>query len=120
MTTKPADLRPWLGPAWDELNTDQLDRLCAESDRITERHPDADDAHLRDAALSAAVQYVLGEVNVDDAGRDLAAAYRQLELARAASRQLAVMLYADTDNEQGAARRTGINRMTLRGDLGKQ
>lgn len=119
MTTKPDDLRPWLGDAWDELTADQLDRLCDESDRIAVRHPDTDDEHLRQAALSAAVQYVLGETTVTDAGAALRAARRALDDAMAASKQVAAMACADGMDETKAAPAAGIDRMTLRRVLGK-
>lgn len=120
MITTPESLRPWLGPAWDELTAEQIDRLCAEVDRIQERHPDPDDADLRDTALSAAVQYLLGEVDVDAAGIALRDAMLQVSRLRAGSRQLAVMLADDDETEAGAARRTGIDRMTLLKDRGKR
>ena len=34
MPTSADDLRPWLGPAWDDLTPDQRNRLAAESDQI--------------------------------------------------------------------------------------
>jgi len=43
MPTTPEDLRPWLGPAWDELTKEQRERLAAESDRIYARYPDTDE-----------------------------------------------------------------------------
>lgn len=120
MTTTPETLRPWLGPAWDDLTAEQLARLCVEADRIDERHPDADDADLRELALSAAVQHLLGEADIDAAGAALAEAMRQVRALRATSRQLAVMTADDTDNVQASARRASIDRMTLLKDLGKR
>jgi hypothetical protein len=115
------DLMIWLGPEGrPALTADQVDRLREESDRIDVRYPDPDEIDLWTAAMSAAMQYILGEVDPDDAGRILTATRTRMALELAASRQLAVMLRADGSNRSAAARRTGIDRMTLLKDLGER
>jgi hypothetical protein len=115
------DLRPWLGPAWGDLTPDQRDRLAVESDRIAARYPDPDDQDERDAALSIAVQYLLGETTVGDAGRALINARRELARAMAASKQIAAMAALDGSlSEVKAAEQAAIDRMTLLKVLGKR
>lgn len=112
-------LYAWLGPAEPDLTDEQLVRLLAESERIEARYPDEDDQYRRDAALSAAVQYILGETTIDEAGRARSAAkIAELE-ASAASQQIAAMCCDDGMGEIEAARRAGIDRMTVRKARGK-
>lgn len=112
------ELEAWLGPALDELTDEQIDRLATDADDISTRHPHDDDA--RTAALSAAVQYLLGEVDIDQAGSALLAARRVEADAYAAAQQLAAMAVTDGMPEAEAARRAGIDRMTVRKVLGKR
>lgn len=113
-------LAAWLGPALDDLTDDQLDRIAAESERIDARYPDPDEQPERDAALSAVVQYLLGETTVDDAGRSRLAAQRAERLSVVVSQQVAMMAIADHGlSEVEAARRAYIDRNTLRRALGK-
>lgn len=116
------ELIAWLGPAADELSAEQVDRLRAEADRITERYPDPDDQDRRDAALSAAVQYLLGETTPEDAARRHLAAQREAALASAAAAQIGTMLVADNGGKgkSEAARRVGIDRMGLLKALGER
>ncbi len=114
-------LKAWLGPAYGELTSDQLDRVTRESRSIDERYPDPDDADQREAALSAAVQYLLGETTTDQAGSELRAARAVLRRAMAASKQIAAMAATDrTLSEVQAAEQAGIDRMTLLKYLGKR
>lgn len=120
MPTTAEDLRPFLGPAWDDLTPEQRERLAEESDRIDARHPDPDEADLREVALNAAVQYLLGETTVVDAGRALVGARVDLARAMAVSKQLAAMANADGMSEVKAAESASIDRMTLLKVLGKR
>lgn len=114
------ELEAWLGPALDDLTSEQVDRLMAESDRIDARYPDADHEIERQTALGAAVGYLLGDTTADDAARGLANARREQDLALATSRQIAAMLVDDKVlSERDAAPAVGIDRMTLRDYLGK-
>lgn len=113
------ELKTWLGPALADLTPDQLDRLRAESDRIDAAHPHPDMAHLWAAAMSAATQYVLGQTTPADARQALLDARRAAAEALAASKQVAVMAVADGMTEEDAAAVIGLNRMTVRGAMGK-
>lgn len=115
------ELEAWLGPALSDLTGEQIERLMAESDRIGERYPDPDEQDLREAALSAAVQYLLGETTIDDAGRALTKARLEQDRAMAAAQQLAAMAVEDgLMSEYQAADRARIDRMTVRKALGKR
>lgn len=105
----------WLGPV--ELTSEQRDRFAAIWDDVDGRYPD--DADAVNAALSAAVQYLLGETGPEDAGREIARLTAALEDARAAARVVAVLAIADRESESALAARMGVTRMTVRKWLGK-
>lgn len=105
----------WLGPV--ELTSEQRDRFAAIWDDTDGRYPD--DADAVNAALSAAVQYLLGETGPEDAGREIARLTAALEDARAAARVVAVLAIADRESESALAARMGVTRMTVRKWLGK-
>lgn len=121
MAKEPQDeLEVWLGPALDEMTDEQVDRMRAESARIHERYPDPDEQDLRDAAMNSAVQYLLDETTIDDAGRALALARLEQDRAMAAAQQMAAMAVEDGMSEYQAAERACIDRMTVRKALGKR
>ncbi len=120
MPTQPHELYDWLGPAREQLTDEQIERLCAETDRIEARHPGPDGQDLRDAAMSAAVQYLLGETTIESAGRALTLARLAEDRAMSAAKQVAAMSVADGMPVKRAAERVGIDRMTLLGVLGKR
>lgn len=111
-------LAVWLGPALDELTDEQAQQVAAASRDIDRRYPEPDDSDLREAALSAAVQYLLGDTGADEFARALAQARRAESLALAAAAQVAVML-APAVGEIDAAKSCGITRRTLRRAMGK-
>lgn len=114
------DMDVWLGPAAAELTPEQRDRFDREVDAIHERiGDDPDDQDDRDAALSATVQYLLGDLTIDDAGH---ARTRTRDAARAAllaAQQTARMAVQDGMTESDAARRASIDRMVVRKVMGK-
>lgn len=116
------DLMAWLGPAADELTPEQIERVAAASSDIDRRYPDPDESDLRDAALSAVVQYLLGETTPEDAGRALIEARRGERQAYVAAEQIAVELVRDAGgrDKSAAARRVGIDRMSLLKALGER
>ena len=114
------DLMAWLGPAAEELTAEQIERIAAESRDIDQRYPDPDEQPERDAALSAVVQHLLGETTAEDANRALVAARRAEREAFAAALQIAVMLVRDREKKATAARRAGIDRMSLLKALGER
>jgi hypothetical protein len=114
------ELQAWLGPALDELDEDQRDRIVRESDRIDERYPGPDDTDDREAALSAAVQYLLGETTIDEARATLDRARGDERRAFVAAVQIATMAVHDGTPKATAARAAGLNRMTLLEALGER
>ncbi len=120
------DLRNWLGPAADDITPEQLDRLAAASRDIDGRYPDPDEQGERDAALSAALQHMLGETTAEDAARALINARAAADRAYAAALQHAVMLVRDREaagekpNKLGAAKAAGVDRMSLLKALGER
>lgn len=109
-------LDAWLGA---DLTDDQIERLEHEADLIDLRYPEPDEQSERDAALSAAVQYVLGETTPADAGDALNAARRHLAAAMAASKQIGSMAVRDGSMKKApAAVAVAIDRMTLLTVLG--
>ncbi|NMM91341.1 hypothetical protein B2J88_44770 [Rhodococcus sp. SRB_17] len=64
------DIRDWAGDAWAELDATQQARLVRAAEAIDERYPDPDDQPERDAALSTAVQYMLGETTAPRCASD--------------------------------------------------
>lgn len=114
------EMDAWLGDAADDLTEDQIGRLMAEADRIDARYPDSDNEAERQAALTAAVQYLLGETRPTDAGQRLNTARGVQAEAMAASKQIAAMAVADGMSAVQAATATAIDRMTLLKVLGKR
>jgi hypothetical protein len=114
-------LLAWLGPAVDDLTAEQIDLVAQASAEIDERYPEADDADVRDAALSATVQYLLGDTSPEDADRALVAARLAEARAYAAALQVAVMAHrVGGESKAGAARRSGVDRMSLLKALGER
>jgi hypothetical protein len=118
MTIQRHEIEAWLGPAYGVLTEAQIARVHPV--RIWARYPDPDDSMERDAALSAATQYLLGETTIDDAGESLLRARIRASEALAAAQQIAVMAVEDGMAEAEAARLVGLDRMTVRKALGKR
>ena len=95
------ELTAWLGDT--DLTGDQRARLVAEVAVIERAYPDPDDQAERDAAMSAAVQYLLGDTGPREVGVALAEATRCLHEARAAMRTVARLMVADGATEVAAA-----------------
>lgn len=114
------DMLTWLGPAAEDMTDEQIERFTRVWDHIEQRYPDPDDQDERDAALSAAVQYLLGDTTTTQAGDELLRARQRAAEALAAARQVAVMAVEDGRPEATTAREIGVDRMALRGWLGKR
>ncbi|MFI2667564.1 hypothetical protein [Micromonospora carbonacea] len=114
------DLTAWLGPAAADLTPQQIEQVSAEARSIAARYPDPDDQPDRDAALSATVQYLLGDTTPEDARRALIAARLREREAYVAAVQHAVMLVRDGGQKKAAALACGIDRMTLLKALGER
>jgi len=113
------EMTAWLGPAAKEMNPDQQERFARAWDEVGKRYSDRNDAGRRDAALIAAVQYLLGEMTIDRAGAEREATRDAAALASAAAQQMAVMAVEDGMSEVEAARRARIDRRWLRRLQGK-
>lgn len=108
------DLKVWLGPAVDQLDEDQLALLQRESDRLDRIYPDPDEIPLWTAAMSATVQYVLGETTVEAVGKALGAARWELALAMAVAKQVAVVAtQSPSVSDPQASFQAGIDRKSL-------
>lgn len=109
----------WLGPAAEEMTDDHRDRFARIWGEVQDRYPDRDDDGLRDAVLSAAVQYLLGECTLDTAAAGLASARAAVHEHLETAKQVALMAIEDGMTEKDAAKRIGLNRLTLRRAAGK-
>ncbi|MEU9615926.1 hypothetical protein AB0D56_30855 [Streptomyces sp. NPDC048209] len=116
------ELEAWLGDGSLRLTADQLNELLRTADEISERYPDPDDQIERDAALSTAYQLMATDQDVvEGLARERDAAKNAELQALAGLRQAAVILIPRGDaTEYGFAKKTGIDRMTVRRWLGKR
>lgn len=112
------EMTAWLGDT--ELTAEQYERLRDEVYEIECRYMGEDDDQEREAAMVAALQWILGEVTVEQAGRRLLDARIAAARELAATRQVARMAVLDGMPEAQSARAAGIDRMTVRKDLGKR
>lgn len=119
----------WLGPAADQLTPEQIERVADASRDIDARYPDPDELREREVALSATVQYLLGETSAEDARRELVAARSRAREAYVAALQVAVMMVRDARqtgvserlvDKKGKAAACGIDRMGLLKALGER
>ena len=115
------DWTAWLGPAADELDDEQRARFEAEAASAVARIGDDPDMQAdRDAALSAIVQYLLGETTIDQAGAERERTRQAERHASLAAQQVALLAIGDGMAEAEAARRASLDRMTVRKLLGKR
>lgn len=110
----------WLGPAAEEMDEEQRDRFeRAAADAIARIGDDPDLQADRDAVLSAIVQYVLGEVTIDQAGAERQRTRAAARAASLAAQQVVLLAIEDGMPEAEAARRGTVDRMHVRKLLGK-
>lgn len=115
------EIEAWLGDDHG-LTAEQIDRLTAAAAEIGRRYPDPDDADEREAALTAAYRLMIeGHPQVV---AELSAALTGARLAEvcalAALRQCALDLVPAAESESGFSRMAGVDRMAVRGWLGKR
>lgn len=126
MTTHEHEMMAWLGPAADDLTDEQVERIAEEARHIEYRYPDPDEQVEREAALSAVVQYLLGDMTPEDARLELTEARLWEQRAFTAACWVGVMLVRDrmraggSPDKSAAARAVGINRMSLLAALGER
>lgn len=109
------EVENYLGPALDELNEEQIDELITEFQDIAHRYDEDDPS--REAAWAAAVEYMLGNTNADQASDD----YRKADLERKKTLAAAIQVtHMSGMTHSAAAQRIGISRNTLRSYLGNK
>lgn len=114
--------------AWHRLGTvlhtttvptdEQMDRMVTAWEHVTALYPDPDDQEERDAALSAAMQIILGDTTLEDEGR-IATRAESAALRARAARAGAIIASEGTDSEVRLAERAQTTRVTVRRYLGK-
>lgn len=115
------ELFAWLGPVIDELTNEQIEHVADAARLIQEYYSDPDEQAERDAALSAIVQYLLGETTPEETAAALTAAVLASNAARAAAVGMGVaMVRANGIPKATAARAAGIDRMKLLEVLGER
>lgn len=119
-----ADLTAYLGDFADDLTDDQRERLESAADTIAERYPvpadgePADVTDEREAALTSAMQHILGESTPDEVVQAWVAAKRAADEAHAAMTGMLIALSV-TETEYRMARTLGLSRTTIRKALAK-
>lgn len=120
MTTQTHEIEARLGDSLESLTAEQVQRLRVEADVIDARYPDPDQEEGREAALTAAAAYLLGDTTPEEAGRERRATQAARDRALAAAVQVAAMAAGDGMPDKTAARTCGIDRMTLLARLDKR
>lgn len=111
------EIAAWLGgTALTDAQRESFERAWGD---VADRYPDPDAQAERDAALSAALQYLLGETTPADAGRTLDRARAAELAATAAARQVAIMAIDDGASENALYADLRVTRRTLRKWQGK-
>lgn len=112
------ELTAWLGPAAEDLTDDMMERVADAARTIERRYPIPEDGELadvaaeRDAALSAAVQVILGDTTVEAEAQAYVAAQQAATTAHAAQTG-AIIATAPTTTKTELARRTGLSRVSI-------
>lgn len=114
------ELIAWLGPAADELTPEQIETVSDIAQLVREQYPDPDEQPERDAALSAAVQHMLGETTPEETAATLTTTILAERTARAAAVGMAVAMARAGTPKSSAARAVGIDRMLLLEALGER
>lgn len=108
------DLMDWLGETASELTAEQLEQFRTESAAIELRYPHPDEQHLRDTAINTVLQYLLGDIVPAEIDRQLTDARLRQAEAFAAALQYAIVAHrVGRMSKTEAARRAGIDRMSL-------
>ncbi|MEU4804362.1 hypothetical protein [Actinosynnema sp. NPDC023587] len=116
MTTQPGEDR--------HLDADQADELARIAHDIAAHWPDPDDHHIREAALTTARRLLAGDTAVvAELAAELAAVREADRRVKGALRQAALMTIVPgargAGSELAFAGQVGVNRLTVRGWLGK-
>lgn len=120
-----SELEAWLGDDHG-LIAEQVTELLATAGDIEQRYPDADDNDERQAALTAAYRLMVEDAVAvsDDLAEQVTRSRIEESKALAGARQAALTLVRPggrgLQSEQGFASYVGVDRMTVRGWLGKR
>ncbi|WP_182112874.1 hypothetical protein [Actinotalea sp. JY-7876] len=114
----PFDAIAWLGPAADDTTPEQREALTRAAEAVNARFPGEDDGEVREAALNAAAQVILGDDEPEAIADRWRAARRAEQEARAALTG-AIIAAAPTSSESALSERLGVARDTVRKALGK-
>lgn len=112
------ELDAWLGDARSELTDEQYERMMEESDAIEARYPDSTEEEEATAALSATLQYILGETTVEEVGQALIRARLAEAEAFSAAQQVARLAVLDGAQKVQTANVAGVDRKSLYRALG--
>jgi hypothetical protein len=116
------ELEAWLGDDHG-LTDEQMDELLHTADEIEERYPDEDDQDEREAALVAAYRLMTEapEDLIEELAHERISARVAERKALAGLRQIGTTRIGNGDDtESGFARRARLDRMAVRGWLGKR
>lgn len=102
------------------MSPEQLARFDREAAVIAARWPDVDQEFEREATAAALANYLLGDLDLDEAGEALTEARFNLDVAMAVTQTVARLAVLDGMSESQAARTAGLDRMTVRKVLGKR
>lgn len=120
MTTLSPDQQAWLGDAAETLTDEQAGQFVTGWDYVAANWPDTDDQGVRDAALAAVAEYVLGDTTLPDLAVIMHQARAQLQEATAACQAVSALAYHDGVSESEVARQVRVDRArTVRRWLGK-
>ena len=119
------ELEAWLGPALDDMTSEQLDAFARMVEQIQQRYPGREHGHHPDEeavgeAMSGALQVLLGDDTLAEMTREWVAA-RRVErdaMARLTGGIIAAHHAGRTESEIRAI--TTLNRGTVRRALGKR
>lgn len=117
--TERHEIEAWLGDDHG-LTDDQIGSLVRTADEIAARYPEPDDADEREAALTVAYRVMVEDDPVAELGDALLRARIAEARALAGLAQAAASLIPGRETESGFADRAGVDRMTVRGWLGKR
>ena len=108
----------WLGPAADNVTDAQLIAIDAASDAINARWPEPDLAELRESALSAAVQVIVGDETLESHAAAWHAIRGQEQLRHAALTGALIASSTGARSGKGSeadlVTRSGASRLTVR------
>lgn len=105
-------LDAWIGDT--PLTPEQRERFATVVADIDRRYPDPDDSHLREACMSVALQFILGETTADEVRTALATARLAESRAYAQAHQYALMSVEYGGRKKSAAARdVGIDRTVM-------